>query len=91
MISIRAIPLKKTDITSGPVKSNEDALTSYLIYLDSNKTASERFQVESLKHDILHADVGQLHLIWGRLKNRQLSDISTQQPVAQQTETPRNQ
>lgn len=58
MINIKAISLKKTDIIPGPVKSSEGAVTLHLIYLGPNKTASERFQLETIKHDILHADFG---------------------------------
>lgn len=53
-IGTGAIPLKKTGIILALMESSEDVVKLHLIHLDSSKTVSKRFQVGTIKHDILH-------------------------------------
>ena len=49
---------KKADIIPGPIESSGDIIKLYLIHLDSNITASERFKVGTTKHGIPYAGFG---------------------------------
>lgn len=77
VISTEATLGKQTDIIPGPVESNGNIFILHLIYLDSNKAASERFKTGTTKHDILKTGC---HLIWGRLKSRPTHQHSSQVP-----------